>query len=98
MRSDGGDEALEGSLVLLLPLFRALCVMSSRSALVSSLLGSSAGDAMGIVVIGGMGGLVPKKSKTTKRQYSYLLFLTHGPAIRGLWSRGRSHGRMSCVG
>lgn len=61
MRSEGGDEDLEGSLVLLAlvdasgPLFCALCVMFSRSALGSSLLGSSAGNAIGVMVIGGMG-------------------------------------------
>lgn len=65
VRSEGGDEDLAGSLVLLLllllvdasrPLLWALRGMFSRSALDSSLLGPSAGNAMRIVVIGGLGG------------------------------------------
>lgn len=59
MRSEGGDEDLEGSLVLLVdasrPLLCALCGLSSPSALVSCVLDPSAGKAMGIVVIGGKG-------------------------------------------
>lgn len=59
MRSEGGDEDLEVSLVLLVdasrPLLRALCGLSSPSALVSSLLGPSAGKAMETVVIGEKG-------------------------------------------
>ena len=64
---------MKGSLVLLLlvdasgPLFRALCVMFSRSDLVSSLLGPSAGDAMGIMVIGGWG-ISADEGRTNKRQ------------------------------
>ena len=76
VRSEGGDADLEGSLVIVLlveasrALLCVLRVMFSRSGLVSSLLGPSAGNAIRIVVIGGMGemgGLVDK----TKRQYSY---------------------------
>ena len=62
VRSAGGDEDedLELSVVVLVVdasrrLCRALYGLSSPSALVSSLLGPSAGLAMGIVVIGGNG-------------------------------------------
>ena len=82
MRSEGGDEDLEGSLVLLLlvdasgPLFCALCVMFSRSALVSSLLGPSAGDAMGIMVIGRWG--ISAEEKQDK-QTSVFVFAVPDP-------------------
>ena len=62
MRSKGGDADLEGSLVMVLlveasmALLCALRGMFSRSGLVSSLLGPSAGNAIRIVVIGRMGG------------------------------------------
>ena len=59
VRSEGGDEDLEGSLVLLVdvsrPLFGALYVLYPPSALVSSFLDSSAGNAIEIVLIGGKG-------------------------------------------
>ncbi len=99
VRSEGEDEDFEGSLVLLVdasgPCLCAFCGLSSPSALVSSLLGASAGKAMGNVVIGGRG---VRAEGNNKRQYSYLRFLTHGPAIRGLWGRGRSHGSESAWG
>lgn len=89
VRSEGGDAGLEGSLVIVLVVEASralLCALRgtfSRSGLVSSLLGASAGNAIRIVVIGGWGdgemGGISAEERPGKNKTSVFVFAVPDP-------------------